>query len=460
MRSRGQLAAALAIVVLVVGGGLYVDREVGARALEAGPPGRAPSGAWFCPHSGGTDWTAALELANPGADPVLVRVSNLGTGRPSAPRRWTVDPASTLEVPVTADGREASSVVEYFGGWVAASWVEHGGGEDTGVAAEPCAPAAGGPWLVADASTLKGDDDELVVMNPFATAAVISITIYTDRHEPISLEGYTHVPIAPFRSESFRLNRALGYEAVGARVDVEIGRVAVATLDASKDGGIRSTLGYLGTPPRTTILPAGFDGGRTSLEVVSSAGGRVEVQGEVLDPTTSVALSELADTSPPGGSAQRFQVTTEGPSAIVVHADGAGLAAGRETFGISADQGSTVGTGAGAAAWVVLPAVAGRPNHPGLVLTNPAQVPAEVELSALPGGSGPPPGPVTVRIPAGRSVQAPKGWLEVAPGAAVLAIASSGTFVPAAASYSLGREGYATYAVALGVPIPQAWIPR
>jgi hypothetical protein len=38
-------------------------------------------------------------------------------------------------------------------------------------------------------------------------------------------------------------------------------------------------------------------------------------------------------------------------------------------------------------------------------------------------------------------------------------MADDGTFVPAAASYSRGREGFATYAVALGIQIPAAWIP-
>ena len=31
--------------------------------------------------------------------------------------------------------------------------------------------------------------------------------------------------------------------------------------------------------------------------------------------------------------------------------------------------------------------------------------------------------------------------------------------IPAAASYSLGQDGNATYAVSAGVPIPDAWVP-
>ena len=62
-------------------------------------------------------------------------------------------------------------------------------------------------------------------------------------------------------------------------------------------------------------------------------------------------------------------------------------------------------------------------------------------------------------MPPGRTVTAPKVFVEAAPEGGVLAVATSGTFVPAAASYSRGREGFATYAVALGVPIPDAWVP-
>jgi hypothetical protein len=52
-------------------------------------------------------------------------------------------------------------------------------------------------------------------------------------------------------------------------------------------------------------------------------------------------------------------------------------------------------------------------------------------------------------------VEAPEGFLRVAPEAGVWATATSGTFVPAAASYSLGHDGFGTYAVALGIAVPE-----
>jgi hypothetical protein len=67
------------------------------------------------------------------------------------------------------------------------------------------------------------------------------------------------------------------------------------------------------------------------------------------------------------------------------------------------------------------------------------------------------PGPaetVEVTVEPGTTLQAPKEFRLLAPDVAVLAEASSGTFVPAAASYSLGREGLAAFAASLGIPVP------
>jgi hypothetical protein len=86
------------------------------------------------------------------------------------------------------------------------------------------------------------------------------------------------------------------------------------------------------------------------------------------------------------------------------------------------------------------------------VLANPGTEPAVVTLSFLSPG---PAEQVTVTVPAGSTVASPEGFLRAAPEAGVSATATSGTFIPATASYSLGQEGLATYAVALGIRIPQ-----
>ena len=70
------------------------------------------------------------------------------------------------------------------------------------------------------------------------------------------------------------------------------------------------------------------------------------------------------------------------------------------------------------------------------------------------------PAPVRVTVPVSGAVLVPEAFVEAARDSAVLAVAAAGTFVPAAASYSTGVDGLAGYAVAVGVPIPETWIPR
>ncbi len=460
VKERAQVLSAAVVLFAAVAGGLYVQREIGPKAPAGGPPGVAPSGAWFCPHGGGeAEWTVTLEIANPGPAAVDVRVRTLARGKPSDPKTFTVRPGSLLRVPAAADGRERASIVEYFGGWVAAGWVAHGGGGEGGVAAEPCVPEAGRRWILPDGASLENDESYVVVMNPFAADAVLSITLLTERRDPIRTESWTNVTLRPFHSEAFRLNsNALGERTVSTVIDVSVGRVAAGTLSVSKTGGIRSSVGYLGEPPPTAVLPGGFDQGRTDLVVASSGLQRVALSGTLLQLDASQQVAELADASPPAESARTFPVTTAGPSAIVLAADGPGVAAARRTFGVASDQGSTIAAEP-AGAWIVLPAVAGHPTHPGVVLANPGAEPAEVTLWLLPGGGAPTAGPVTVVVPPGSTVPAPKAFVQAAPRAAVLAVAEAGTFVPATASYSLGREGFAAFAVALGVPIPGPWIP-
>ncbi|HEX9123593.1 MAG TPA: DUF5719 family protein [Actinomycetota bacterium] len=461
MRARGQLLSAVLVVALVVAGGVYLQDGIGPRSFAAPPLPEAPSGAWFCPHGGGTDWEVTIEVANPGPTPVRVRVTRLGSGKPSSPDVLTVAPDTELQLPAPAGERGSSTMVEYFGGWVAAGWVAHAGGGEGGVAAEPCLSGGGRRWLVPDGTAEENQDDYVVVMNPFAAEAVFTLTLYTTRRPaPITPGDWTNVVLRPHRSEAFRLNpKALGESTVSTLIDVKVGRVATSSLGVSGLGGIRSSVGIEGPPPTTSILPGGFDQGATDLVVMDPTEEAASVQALLLSKDTSQAVPSLVESSTNPGSAATYPVTTEGPSALVVRSP-AGVAVARRSLGVTSDQGSTSGTGTPGQAWVILPAVAGPPTHPGLVLANPGTEPVEVTLSYLPAAEGPVPSPVTVQVPAGRVLGPPRSFLEAKPFSAILAVAPGGTFVPAAASYSLGREGYATYAVSLGVPIPEAWIPR
>jgi hypothetical protein len=469
MRGRGQLLAAVLVVAAVAAAAIGLDRTVGTKGMGGASPATAPSGAWFCPHGGGKEWQATLEVANPGDEPVRIRVTGMSEARPSAPVTATVEPGREVLLPDASPSRGAASLVEYFGGWVAAGWVSHAGGGEGGVAAEPCAPTAGRTWLLPDGSTQLAEDatgprserlqdSYVVVMNPFATEAVFSLTLYTDKDAPVQVGEWTHRVLKPFRSRAFYVNeQRLGYATVSTTVQAEVGRVVASSLDVSAVGGIRSSLGQLAPAPEKAVLPAAFDQGRTELIVMNPTSERVRTTGTILGRSDPQPLGgpDAAETNVE--SAQTFPVTTDGPSSIDVETP-PGTAVVRRTYGKVSDQGAT-GAGVPASAWVMLPAVAGPPSHAGAVIANPGSQPVEVTLSYLPSGTEPPPDPITVSVPGLRAVAVPAEFVQARPQGAILAVSSGGTFVPASASYSLGREGYAAFAVALGVPVPETWVP-
>jgi hypothetical protein len=446
--------AAVIIAVLLVGGAAYANRDLGPRPLAAGETPTVESGAWFCPHGGGeAEWEVFLQVANPGPGAATVRVRTLGTRRPTPPATITVEPGTFQRIQVPADGRGRASVVEWFDQWVAAGWIAHAGGGEGGVAAEPCAPAAGDRWLLPDGTTETDvNDDYVVVMNPFARPAVFSAILYSERSDPVISERLTDIALDPYRSRAIRLNSIVkGERTVSTLVDVSVGRVVAATLGVTTQGGIRSAIGY-GDAPSSLVFPGGEDAGRTDLPVMNTGSERAALEASILEREAEVPFAGIADAPSPPDSGRTFPATTAGPTSVELVTGTTNVAAVRRTFGVVSDQGATNGA-VPSAAWLVLPAVAGSPSHPGLVLANPGDEPAVVELryvgSAAPG--------VTVTVPPRRTATAPTGFVEAEPEAAVLATASSGTVVVAAASYSLGREGSATYAVALGIPIPERW---
>jgi hypothetical protein len=462
MRNRGQLLAALLVLAGVIVSAVYLDREVGARPLENAGVTGAPSGVWLCPHGGGSkDWDVRIQLANPGSEPVPVRVRTMTLAKPAPPEDHVVEPGSTLVIPVSSEGRESSTSVEYFGGFVAAGWIAHAGDDASGVAAEPCLPDSSPRWLLPDGTTAdKSADDYVVVMNPFATDAVISFTLLSDRRDPVRTEEWTNVTLKPYHSRAFRLNdKEVGETTVSTVVDVSVGRVAAATLGISTLGGIRSAVG-LPAGATTQILPGAADAGRTDLAVMSAGLERVSLSGTSLGAAeTAQPLAALADAAPGGESARTIPLTTGSPTTLVVQAAEPDVAFARRTFGVASDQASTTGAIGPADAWIVLPSVIGQPSHPAIVLANPGQEPATLTLSALPGEGQSVPEPITVELPPMSTTLAPKAFVAGSSTSSVMIVASSGTFVASSASYALGREGYATFAVAMGVPIPAAWVP-
>ncbi len=83
-----------------------------------------------------------------------------------------------------------------------------------------------------------------MVMNPFAEDAVFDVVLLTPKRAPIRSSELSDVVLHPGKSVAFRANAfAEGEPAVGAEVDVSLGRVAVSSLGVSREAGIRSVIG-------------------------------------------------------------------------------------------------------------------------------------------------------------------------------------------------------------------------
>jgi hypothetical protein len=456
-RARGQGLFALVVVLVCVAGGVALDRELGPLEPAAAAPGTAPSGGWLCPHGGGPSrWKASVYLGNPGDSPVTARLTSLSGRRPKPPTTVTVPPSADLRVEVPAKGREASTYVEFFGGWVAAGWVAQGGGGEIGVAAEPCAPAAARRWYAPDGTTEQGQDAYLVVMNPFGATAVFDVVLLTRTRAPIRDSALTDIVLPAHRSRAFRLNpQALGEAALGALVEVTVGRVALASLGIGREGGIRSVVGVTSVSDRL-FLPAGATAGQSVLAMTNPNEEQVRFGATLLSGEPPHPAGGLTEAGQNGTSAATYPVATEGPSSIDVVTQGSvGVAAAQRARGVGNDSAATGGAVAPAASWIVLPATAGEPSKPGLILVNPGSAPATVTLHALvPEGSSAPPD-VTVGAPAGSAVRAPVEFLDAELGAAILVRAEGGSVIAMAASTSLGVQGLSTYALSMGVPVPE-----
>jgi hypothetical protein len=464
VRPRGQVLVALLVFAGAVAGGIALERGLGPAPVSAAPAGTGSSGLWLCPHGGGRDWNVTVHVSNPGDVPVTIRVRSLEQEKPGQSNDLSVDPGSTLGIPVRAAEPGSSTSVEYFGGWVAAGWTTSAGGADKGVAAEPCAPEGGRSWTLVDGTTEDGETASVVVMNPFASDAVFDVQILTEDAPPQGPEEWDDFVLRGRRSTRFEVNPELENEpAIGLTVRTSIGRVAAATLGISdtKDAaqpGIRSSLGWLGAPPHLVVLPGAGDTGSSSLTLANpgpdgSSFGVTLLGGERLR-----AVEQEAGRDPQ--STASSTIDTSDPSSLVVRVgkNEPGLVAGRRTRGVENDLGSTTGAAVPAGAWIVMPSTGGPPQTPRIALANPGIDPVRVDLTPLP-TQGEGAEPVRVRVQPGTTSTVGKGFLERDPSAAVLIEAGAGGVVPAGASYSEGEHGVAGYAVSVGLPIPERWIP-
>jgi uncharacterized protein DUF5719 len=454
MKARGQGAIAVLVLIAVVAGAALAERA-GTRPPVGEIPTGPPSQAWICPHGGGKGWEGRLFVANPGVADSTVRVTSLGSGPPEPPRTVDAPATSATAIQVAPRQRGAASFVEAFGGWVAVGWVLQGGPGEPGVAAEPCAPAGGRLWFLPDGNTDEHEKTYLVVANPYDADAVVDVTLYAAQRAPVRDSDLTDLVVHRRRSIAISLARfEPGEHVLGMEVTATAGRVATATLGVSSDGAMRSVIGSPSLTGSALLLTGGA--GPSELTVLAPGDARVGFGATLLSRDQAAPAGDLIDVSQDGISARSYPVQTEGPSSILVAVAG-GEPAVAVTLRSLLGGGDTAATGGGLVptnGWVVLPAVAGEPATPGLVLVNPGEREVEVTLMLLgrPDAAGLPE-PTVLRISPGRVATVPRRLLAAAPEAAVV-VRSDSPVVALAASASLERRRSFGYALSAGVPMP------
>jgi hypothetical protein len=288
-------------------------------------------------------------------------------------------------------------------------------------------------------------------MNPFSSEAVFTLTLVSERRT-VRQKAWTNYVLPAGRSTDFHLNQhILGEQTVAAELDVSIGRVAASSLGIDARGGIRSAVG-VPSAAREVILPGVADAGPSALSLIDPGGAAAHYGVTVLSPRGPAPAKDLQSQQLPPRSVRTEHVTA-GAEGLVIRAS-SGVAAARRSFGLQGDQGATSGATRAARAWVVATAAVTGGNEVRLYLFNPGTAPATVRFYSLAVGA-PSTQPRTVEVPPGSTILAEP--TPDPPTASVVAVSTSGTFVPAEASYTARGIGFA---MATGVPIPARWIPR
>ncbi|MGH2681028.1 MAG: DUF5719 family protein [Actinomycetota bacterium] len=448
--ARGQALFAVASVAVVVASLAWLDR-VGPKAPASLGRGTAASGAWICPHGGTSDLSVALYLANPGERTVTARVTQLGDEPAAPPALHDVPAGSTVSIDLAARDRGAATSVEFFGGWIAAGWVAS---TEEGVAAEPCAADASDRWFLADGTTQLGERASVVIANPFSTAAVLDVVLYTSDRAPIRDSDWTDLVVPAGRSLALDLNSKVeGEPVVAATLEVSVGRVAAASLGVSDRTELRSALGWT-EPTTAATFPSMQGSGQAELLVLSTAQGSIRFGATALSTDQPRPAGGLTEQEHGPSAARAYAIPVEaGPTAIRLFTlEGAPIVGAFRALGPGEDLGSTAGAVAASEAWVVLPASASGPAVPGAVLVNGGDDDVIATVELLPREGGTAAAPVTVRVPAHSAAAVPPELWATAPGAALL-IRADGPLVALAASTSGGSQEGDALALSTGVPV-------
>jgi len=450
----GRRAVAVVVVAaLVVASGWWLD-ALGANPPAAGVAG-PPTGVWFCPHGGAKGWEAWVVVTNPSRAPSSVRVTSFDASGSSRASTFSVAGERQVYRSIPAGTTEASTEVEYFGGWVGATTVVQTPGG--ALAAGRCQSAPHPQWYLPDVSTAPGRTTYLVVMNPFDTNAEFDVAFRTEKRT-VRPGPLTPLVVRPGRSAAIKVNSyVLGgpQEAtVSAEVNPIIGRVIPGAF-----GTAGSSLRSEEAQPEASaseLIPAAGYGSAGFLQIENPTTRDARITVTQLGPTSRRTVATAAATTVSAGRAMTVPLTGFPDGSIeVTSRGGVPVAAAVRLEGPTADEATVGAAGPPGPTWLVPAATPPDGGTEVVVLMNPGKVAVPVQLRLI--GAGGVLGEPTASVPAGRTFILPLSAQFGAVPTSVVVVAARGGIVAGAVATTSDGNGFAA---TTGVPIPEKSAPR
>jgi hypothetical protein len=153
--------------------------RLGSATMPFVPKGDFVTSAWFCAGVpiGGAQLGGSAIVANPSETTLTGKITTF-TDAPDAAAAgvpFDVPPRGTMVFDLAQlqpVGTFVSAMVEIYGG---GGYVEQRADSPSGSAVSPCSNSTSSTWYFADGYTVEGSKEQLVITNPFPSAAIVNI---------------------------------------------------------------------------------------------------------------------------------------------------------------------------------------------------------------------------------------------------------------------------------------------
>ena len=332
-----------------------------------------------------------------------------------------------------------------------------------GLSAAACSDTASRQWFFPAGSSANGFDQRVVLYNPFPDDAVVRVTFFTEGGE-VNRANLADVPVASGSTTSLSINEfILQRRALGVKIESVRGRVTawktVAANTENRPRGVSSSLGATETA-LIWYFPSGAvgEGNEERISILNPSGKEALVSISIVTDEETLQPPDLMEINIPRateldvkiGSALGKKVT--GPASVVVRSlNDVGIVAERSVFyGASAFEGYASEIGAhepSTSWWLGAPGTALEADA--VIVYNPGQDPAEIDISLSGSGFDPLATPPSVTVGAGKRLRIPLE--EFTEGAAAVAhLESSQPIVAERVGYSSILEDVSAL---MGVPV-------